>query len=474
MDRKTDESQSGTRRGLARLERLVPPELRGEHDQLRRALLLVALSLAGAALGLILAPVTLATVEPELVVAAILQPIISAFLYIAAIGLLWRTKAIAPGGHWLVGWIYLQTCFSLTTLGGLGGPIWSSFTVVPLLAAVMIGRFAGLLWGALTILAILAFFVADRVGVVFPAMIERAEWPPLIAAISTLSIVFLLVIVLMSEATKDEAILRAREFAQRAREAAVEEERARIRATQAIAANEAKSAFLATMSHELRTPLNIVIGYGEILEEEIEARGHADLHEPVERVNGAARHLLALISDILDLSRIEADKVDLVRERIPLRPFVLELCESFEPLARERGNALRTDIDDTLPPLVSDRLRLRQILVNLVANAIKFTADGSITLRVRRGVHDGRPAVAFSVIDTGIGIPDEKLQVIFLPFTQADASTTRLFGGAGLGLALSERLARLLGGAITVESRVGEGSTFTLLVPLAEDTAEPQ
>jgi signal transduction histidine kinase len=454
---------------MARLERLVPPALRDSSDTLRRGLLLSGLALSGAALTLLLAPVTLALVEPDLRLAAVVQPLIGAALYLASVLLLWRTGSLAIAGNWLVAWLFGQLILSLGTLGGLGGPTWSALVVPPVLAAVMIGRRAAIVWGALSLAVIFGYLAAALAGFAFPEMIERAAWPPLTAALSALSIVFLLAIVLMSETTKDEAIARTRTLAQRARAAAIEEERARHSANQAIAANDAKSAFMATMTHELRTPLNIVIGYGELLADEVAERGHHDLKEQADRVTGAARHLLSLISDILDLSRIEAERIELHLERIPLRPLVDELIESFEPLAQERGDRLIAVVDDALPPIRSDRLRLRQILVNLVTNAIKFTEGGQITVRVAPFTRDDRPWVRLCVEDTGIGIPQEKLVEIFAPFTQADASTTRIYGGAGLGLAICERLALALGGAITVTSQVGVGSAFTLEIPANPD-----
>ena len=451
---------------MARLERLVPPALRDSSDHLRRGLLLTGLALAGAVLTLVLAPITLSLVEPGLRLAAVVQPLVGIALYLASVALLWRTGKIAVAGNWLVAWLFLQLTLSLATLGGLGGPTWIALVVPPVLAAVMIGRRAAIVWGALTLAAIGVYLGAALAGHTFPEMIARAAWPPLTAALSALAVVFLLAIVLMSEATKDEAIARTRALAQRARAAAIEEERARQSANQAIAANEAKSAFLATMTHELRTPLNIVIGYGELLAEEVAERGHDDLKDQADRVTGAARHLLSLISDILDLSRIEAERIDLDLEQIPVRPLLDELVESFEPLAQERGDRLVAAVDDALPPITSDRLRLRQILVNLVSNAIKFTERGQITLRADLLRRDGRPWARFTVEDTGIGIAADKLAEIFAPFTQADASTTRLYGGAGLGLAICERLARALGGDIHVRSELGVGSAFTLEIPV--------
>jgi signal transduction histidine kinase len=252
------------------------------------------------------------------------------------------------------------------------------------------------------------------------------------------------------------------ELAERARVASIEEERARAAAAQALAASEAKSVFLATMSHELRTPLNAVIGYSELIAEELIDSGRPDLREPAERVVAAARHLLGQISDILDLTKIEADRLELTVERFEVEPMFAELVRTFEPLLQQRGNQARVVVEAGAAALVADPARVRQILVNLLSNANKFTERGEITLSARAAA-DG--AIALAVHDTGIGIAADKLAVIFEPFTQADSSTTRRYGGTGLGLAICRKLAAKMGGALAVESSPGRGSTFTLTMP---------
>ena len=216
------------------------------------------------------------------------------------------------------------------------------------------------------------------------------------------------------------------------------------------------------MSHELRTPLNIILGYSELALEHLEERGDDETAEDLRRVHGAGQHLLGLISDVLDLSRIEADRLEIGREPFDLDEMVREMVLSFQPLALSNTDELLAEVPLGLVVTGLDRTRVRQILLNLVSNAIKFTRNGQIRIRVRR---DGEHHLDISVRDTGIGIPADKLAVIFLPFTQVDPSTTRRYEGSGLGLAISRRLAELMGGTLSVESSPGRGSTFTLRLP---------
>ncbi len=230
----------------------------------------------------------------------------------------------------------------------------------------------------------------------------------------------------------------------------------------ALAANRAKSAFLANMSHELRTPLNAIIGYSELLREECAdvLPGHqlADL----DRVVGAGRHLLSLIKDTLDLSKIEAGKVELQLEDFALGPVIDEVVGTVQPLVVARDNRLVVERDPELGEIRSDRIKLLQILLNLLSNAIKFTTLGTIRFVARR---EGE-RVVFIVEDTGIGIPRDKLDIIFGAFNQADEETTRRFGGTGLGLTITRHFCEMMGGEIAVTSEIGAGSTFTLRLPV--------
>jgi GAF domain-containing protein len=228
-------------------------------------------------------------------------------------------------------------------------------------------------------------------------------------------------------------------------------------------ASEHKSQFLANMSHELRTPLNAIIGVSEMLREDAEA-AKQDL-EPLDRVLSAGRHLLALINDILDLSKIEAGRMELQLEDFVLAPLIDGAVKTIESLAAKNGNRVAVSCDAAIGSLHADQMRLRQALLNLMSNANKFTERGTITVDARQVQENGRDWVTIAVVDTGIGMTPEQMGKLFQEFSQADASTTRKYGGTGLGLAISKRLCQMMGGDITVESEPGKGSVFTVRLP---------
>ncbi|MEE4273912.1 MAG: response regulator [Thermoanaerobaculales bacterium] len=238
------------------------------------------------------------------------------------------------------------------------------------------------------------------------------------------------------------------------------------------AANRAKSSFLANMSHELRTPMNAIIGYSEMLAEEAEDDGLDAMIPDLEKINAAGKHLLALINDILDLSKIEAGRVDLYLERFELAQMLDEAVATITPLVAKNGNRMVTEFDDNLGQIRADLTKLRQALFNLLSNAAKFTKEGTVTLVARRERRDDGDWIRLSVTDTGIGIPADKLDHVFEEFSQADSSTTRNFGGTGLGLPISRRFCQMMGGDITVSSVIGEGSTFAIELPAAVDALE--
>ena len=230
---------------------------------------------------------------------------------------------------------------------------------------------------------------------------------------------------------------------------------------QAESATETKSRFLANMSHELRTPLNAVIGITEMLREEVEEEDT----EPYDRIAGSGRHLLNLIDEILDFSKLEAGKIQLVFNDMSILELLDDVIATAQPLADKRGNNLILDYTGEPATLLTDAFRLRQIMINLVSNACKFTESGTITVSVQPSPDVKLPGVLFSVQDTGIGIPKERIELLFKEFSQADTSTTREYGGTGLGLAISDRLCRLLGGEIRVKSTPGQGSNFSFILP---------
>ena len=249
------------------------------------------------------------------------------------------------------------------------------------------------------------------------------------------------------------------------------------------AANRSKSAFLANMSHELRTPLNAIINYSEMLQEDAQDSGSEDFLPDLEKIQTAGKHLLDMISDILDISKIEAGHVTLYLENFDVATMIEEVMTTAQPLVEKKGNSLKLKTKGELGNMYADQPKVRQILLNLLSNAAKFTEGGVITIGVERitnkrtkrtknskkdrslsGLNNSQVLI-FRVTDTGIGMTDEQLQQIFKPFTQADASTTRKYGGTGLGLTISQRLCQILGGEISVESENGRGSTFTVKLP---------
>jgi signal transduction histidine kinase len=228
-------------------------------------------------------------------------------------------------------------------------------------------------------------------------------------------------------------------------------------------ASQHKSQFLANMSHELRTPLNAIIGVSEMLREDAEALKQDT--EPLDRVLGAGRHLLALINDILDLSKIEAGRMELQLEDFALAPLIADVIKTIEPLAAKNSNKVAVQCDSGIGTMQADQMRLRQALLNLMSNANKFTDRGTISIDVQQGQENGRDWVTLSVADTGIGMTPEQMEKLFQEFSQASSKTASKYGGTGLGLIISRRFCQMMGGDITLESEPGRGSTFTIRLP---------
>jgi signal transduction histidine kinase len=229
-------------------------------------------------------------------------------------------------------------------------------------------------------------------------------------------------------------------------------------------ASENKSQFVSSMSHELRTPLNAIIGLTEMMVKNAARFGTEKAQEPLQRVNRAGTHLLGLINQVLDLSKIEAGKLELNPQAVQLRPLIDEVIGTAGQLAEQNKNSLVVDAQENLGALTVDPMRLRQILLNLLSNACKFTKAGEVKLAARR-VSNGSNFVEFAVSDTGIGMTAEQQAKLFEEFTQADASTAQNFGGTGLGLAITRKLARMMGGDVTVTSKPGKGAVFTVRLP---------
>jgi len=240
---------------------------------------------------------------------------------------------------------------------------------------------------------------------------------------------------------------------------------------EAEAASRTKSSFLASMSHELRTPLNAIIGYSELIKEEAEINEHLMYEQDLHKINSSALHLLALIDDILDLSKIEAGKMEFYLEDVSVEAMVKEVQATVLPMIKKKNNTFKVNMGDNLGELYADRIKVKQVMLNLLSNASKFTEDGEISFDIKRETrgnaqnetsHDW---LVFSVIDSGIGISPEQVSKIFQAFSQADASTTSKFGGTGLGLAISRHICEMMGGDIIVKGAIGQGATFTVSLP---------
>ena len=239
-------------------------------------------------------------------------------------------------------------------------------------------------------------------------------------------------------------------------------------------ANQTKSAFLANMSHELRTPMNAIIGYSEMLMEEAQDLGEESFSADLKKVHSAGTHLLGLINDVLDISKIESGKMEVYLETFDVAQMIREVASTVQPLLEKNTNTLKVECPSTIGTIHADGTKIRQGLFNLLSNACKFTDRGTITLSVARDTVEEKGWISFRVSDTGIGLTPEQIGRLFQAFTQADAGTTKKYGGTGLGLVITRRFCQMMGGDATVESEYGKGSTFVLRIPCDVVTSKPE
>ncbi|MDH5659850.1 MAG: ATP-binding protein [Gammaproteobacteria bacterium] len=234
-------------------------------------------------------------------------------------------------------------------------------------------------------------------------------------------------------------------------------------------ANQAKSIFLANMSHELRTPLNAIIGYSEMLKDDADELGNKQNAKDLSRITNAGNHLLILINSILDLTKIEAGRIELEYQSVNIRPLIDDVVSTVNPIIKKGNNNFVINCNDTIGSACIDQTRVKQILFNLLSNACKFTKDGTIELSIYKENKKQQEWLCFNVADTGIGIASHKIEELFKPFMQADISTTRLYGGTGLGLTIIKGFISLMDGLINIESTLGKGTTFTIKLPINQE-----
>ncbi len=369
---------------------------------------------------------------------------------ILAMELVRRARAVRAAGNVLVAGIYVALLVIAGFTGGITGPALTWTVCLPMFALSIAGIPSAVVWTLLCVAAHLGFYLAEVLGGGVPNYLSRAAthsvW--LLALLGLTSVVLSFAVVWEQMRGGTQQALRA------AREAAD-------------ASNRAKSQFLANMSHELRTPMTAILGYAELLLEQ--PASPETISQPLEALHIIHRNgeqLLQLLNDVLDLAKIEAERLECERIRFsPLR-VVGDVESLMRVRARAKGLRLQVDPHGPLPEMIEgDPLRLRQILINLLGNAIKFTEQGEVRLSLQLVDGHEHAELLFEVADTGVGMPEEQLGRVFEAFAQADASTTRRYGGTGLGLTISKRLTELMGGRIEVQSRLGKGTAFRVWLP---------
>jgi signal transduction histidine kinase len=355
--------------------------------------------------------------------------------------LMHRTGAVVPLAHLFVLSLVQGLVISGTLLGGVCSPPTAWLALVPVVATATGGVRTGSIWTGLAVLCVL-LIGGLQVQAVVPIPYLEGEWL-VIGTVSSIGLLLLVGVFLRAnDLVYQQLIARTRSAEEREREA-----------------NRAKSSFLANMSHEIRTPLNAILGYTELVREDAEALGQTGMTADLDRVHRSSTHLLDLVNDILDLSKIEAGHLDVQRERIDLAALATAVCEEMTPLVEARGNRL---VLETAPVFAeADPSRTRQCMLNLLSNAAKFTENGTVTLTLRHAAEH----VIIEVRDTGIGMSPDEVARIFDPFAQASAETSRKYGGTGLGMSIAKRLTELMGGSLDVDSAPGTGSTFRLVLP---------
>ncbi|MCA9713877.1 MAG: HAMP domain-containing histidine kinase [Myxococcales bacterium] len=441
-------SSTRTRRPLA--ERVIPASLLADPELRFRSSVLLAVSLTIGVFSIPVAVVRAATVRHDAGLVVVLVCIVVAF---TLPGLLWLLRSHRPPSHVLLVVVLVAFAVVERGLGVFPVPAVLYYSMVPLLAGFLLGSRAALAYGGAALLQGLVMYSVFP----SPSVARSRELAPTFAVVLGSAIVMTTLLTLAYERNRQRALARTHDAMGELRAANHALTHARARAEDA---SMAKSDFLARMSHELRTPLNAIIGYAELLVDDFEHEG--DEHgEDARRIVSAGRHLLELINEVLDLAKVESGELEIAVDDVALAPLLTRLRETVEPLARRGDNLLEWQVASAPARLRTDSLRLRQVLLNLLGNACKFTAGGRVTLAIEPDPDDAS-WLLFHVRDTGIGMSDAQLARAFEPFVQVSADDALRKTGTGLGLALTRRLVDRLGGQLTAVSQPGAGSTFTV------------
>jgi signal transduction histidine kinase len=443
----------------------VPPQARTDAATLDRARIFAFSHVFGPAMGHAIS-IYLYYADPQRGLPFwIIVGCISAF-WLLPFGLRW-TGRLPQLALTSVAILTFVTLFGSFFYGGVSSPFLPWLLTALLLGFFYLGERPLLVLGVFSI-NLAMFYAAYSIRGSFPQQIplENLSGVGIVSVFSATVYVSMMALyyanVVAAQSELEREAHRHRATAVRLRKAMEDAERA----------NQEKSVFLAKMSHQLRTPLNAVIGYSEMLLEDAEASKDEEQIADLRRINSAGKHLLSLVTDVLDMSKIEADKTELVSQPFDLASFTDDVVATSRSLITANGNDFQVDRGTDLGIAISDATRLRQVVLNLLSNAGKFTHNGVVTLTVAREKAITGDWISMSVEDTGIGITPENLQRLFQEFNQAEPSTAAKYGGTGLGLALSQTLSRMMGGEITVESQIGQGSRFTIRVPaFIDDTA---